>query len=436
MSATVAGRQTPLRSGARSCQSRETDAPASPPPHVGAPRRPPPAPCGVQPELRTRRPQRRAIRGQVIVLAVGALLPLRCSVFPDSAVVVPSAAGGTPVVEAMGGGWAGSHDRGGRFEAGLREGGALSAGGAGGSAGHGDSGAGQSSGSDGGSVGDASAAGGAVDGVGGGAVPSGGGGGGAGGAAAGDAEAGGIADSGAGGAAGGGAAGGGAVGGGAAGGGAAGGGAPGDGAVGGGSTGGSADAGMDAVAGQAGAPSDASPGGCQDRHFAASADAYIDEGAPQVNDGFGSALFVRGKNPSRRRTLIRFDLSPLAGRSIAGATLSLQLDAPTRALTLSVFPIAQNWSESEVSWSMSAANQPWSGGVTLPVCASTDLARNLQAGTIVPIDMTSAVQAVASGASANFGWLFDVDAPNGGASFRSKDPDAGSGPKLEVSVCP
>ena len=52
-------------------------------------------------------------------------------------------------------------------------------------------------------------------------------------------------------------------------------------------------------------------------------DTYIDETTPDVNIGTGVSMLLSNTTDSQRKILIKFDLTPLSGKTIIAATLSL-----------------------------------------------------------------------------------------------------------------
>ena len=93
------------------------------------------------------------------------------------------------------------------------------------------------------------------------------------------------------------------------------------------------------------------------------ADAYLDLGHGDSNYGRDGRLIV--KTVGNVTTLIRFDVAAPwvpAGVRVSGATLKLYFSArsPAAPVTLRVYRVLRSWAETEATWSLAGAGQPWS----------------------------------------------------------------------------
>ena len=86
--------------------------------------------------------------------------------------------------------------------------------------------------------------------------------------------------------------------------------------------------------------------------LAASADAWIDQANPSVNNGSDSALYVASQSGSRnRRALVKFTLPTVpTSCSLSSVILTLYNQSPGSGRTIDVFRANAAWVESTVRW--------------------------------------------------------------------------------------
>jgi len=124
-------------------------------------------------------------------------------------------------------------------------------------------------------------------------------------------------------------------------------------------------------------------------------DAWVNANSPTSNFGTGADVFVHNWGP--KYGLVRFDASVIAGQNIDSATLTLYLNDIAAAGNISLYAITSSWSESTVTWS----NQPPAEAVPVAIRALT-LADE---GSVISIDVTSAVQRWSDGVLVDAGFL-------------------------------
>lgn len=155
--------------------------------------------------------------------------------------------------------------------------------------------------------------------------------------------------------------------------------------------------------------------------FDADADAWIDQGAQTVNHGADQTIQVKARATSKRRTLVRFDLSDLpACATVSEARLRLHADSNSLSTSVShrVHLMIADWDEDGVTWLTRNGTNPWLGGGG--ASAGDDFAPDGTAiaatgtGTgFVEWDVTPDVQAILGGAD-NFGWIVKHAVEGGG----------------------
>jgi hypothetical protein len=152
-------------------------------------------------------------------------------------------------------------------------------------------------------------------------------------------------------------------------------------------------------------------------------DAWIDGYNPTWNYGDAGEILVTKWGP--RYGLVRFDAASLAGQDISEATLTLYLSSLYQSGTFSVYPINSAWSEGSVTW----ASQPPAEAVATAIVDLT----TADAGGLVTIDVTAAVQRWADGSLADAGFL--IMTSNGvRAFFDAKEMTGGNRATLVVNT--
>jgi len=151
-------------------------------------------------------------------------------------------------------------------------------------------------------------------------------------------------------------------------------------------------------------------------------DAWINANSPTTNFGTASDMFVHNWGP--KYGLVRFDAAAIAGQSVDSATLTLYLSDIAAAGSIGVRAISSSWSESTVTWN----NQPPAEAVATAVRALS-LADE---GSVISIDVTSAVQRWADGSLADAGFLI-VTSDGIKAYFDAKERAGGVAASLTVT---
>jgi Bacterial Ig domain/Domain of unknown function (DUF5011) len=158
-----------------------------------------------------------------------------------------------------------------------------------------------------------------------------------------------------------------------------------------------------------------------------SQDAWIEQLDPNRNHGDVNDVEIKSKNLQNERGLVQFSLSPIPlGSTIQSAVLKMYLNiTPGVSRQLNLSPVSSLWIEGnggvdnnptgEVTWT----NQPTVGSVVSSTTTGTT------DGVYLYFDVTSSVQNMLSGSSANNGWMI-IDNTEDSAvgrteDFRSKD---------------
>src|SRR5919109_2358234 len=112
------------------------------------------------------------------------------------------------------------------------------------------------------------------------------------------------------------------------------------------------------------------------------ADAWINYYNPNTNYGAGN--YLTAHVPGYKETLLRFDASPVTGRSVASATLWLYVAEVEAPAQVSVRAVTSSWSENTVTF----ASRPSSESSV----AGTYSINTGHRGATIPLDVTSIVQ--------------------------------------------
>lgn len=158
-------------------------------------------------------------------------------------------------------------------------------------------------------------------------------------------------------------------------------------------------------------------------------DAWINANSPSNNFGASDDIFVHNWGP--KHGLVRFDTAPIAGQIVTSATLELYLNSIASSGDIGVYAITSSWHETTVSWN----NQPPAESVAIANVSVTIA----DAGAMVVIDVTGAVQRWADGSLADSGFMivtgdsikafFDTKERSGGVpAILNVQVDDGSGP--------
>jgi len=138
--------------------------------------------------------------------------------------------------------------------------------------------------------------------------------------------------------------------------------------------------------------------------FQASGTTYISQNNPTTNYSSSPTIYVGRLSGGNYRSIIQFNINSIPiNYSINSATLSLYIvrnDAPALAKQLYVYRILQNYDINTVTYN----NQP----TVYPVAeGSTTITTEL--GTVISIDVTTAVTNWYNGLSKNYGFLLQDD---------------------------
>ena len=141
-------------------------------------------------------------------------------------------------------------------------------------------------------------------------------------------------------------------------------------------------------------------------------------------------------------TVVAFDLSALPAtadvrRAVLRFALSTGVDTER---TLSVYALAQTFTESRVSWDRFAQSAKWQtpgGDTAVSPSQVLVVGPSLRAGASVEFDVTSDVAAIAHGVRPGYGWLLAAGAGDMPIEFTSREsafPE--ERPALEITLCP
>jgi large repetitive protein len=160
----------------------------------------------------------------------------------------------------------------------------------------------------------------------------------------------------------------------------------------------------------------------------ASADAWLDEAAPNSNFGPDTVLKVTSKGPSNdTRAVLKFNLPTIPSDcSVVGATLRLNNQSPVSGRAIEVLRIDPNdaaWTENGVDWTNQPATTGSAATATTPASAGW-----------MQWDVTSQVQAMYSSTNGGFKVMDQIE---DGAGFEQQfgSREAGTNrPELVVTV--
>lgn len=175
-------------------------------------------------------------------------------------------------------------------------------------------------------------------------------------------------------------------------------------------------------------------------------DVMMKEEAPTTNYDGGTNPLEATKYDvgDHANSLVKFDLTSLAGVTVTSAKLGLYLYdfRETGPDTVSVFRVLRDWVESEATWNIYSTGNSWStgGGIgdgTDRVAAAVGSLSIGTAAQYYEFDLDAAdVQDCIDNASANFGWLLertDGQDDQHGRIFRQSNGTDGQRPYLEVT---
>ncbi len=172
-----------------------------------------------------------------------------------------------------------------------------------------------------------------------------------------------------------------------------------------------------------------------------SADSYIDEGTPTINNGSGNTVRVRSKTGSRQRTVVEFNLSSIpSDAAIKTGTLSLFMNqAPGSSRTLGAHRITGSvlWSETGVTWNSRDGSTNWTSVGGDFNAATSTTTTGTSSSVWLNWDIKADVQAWVDGSATNNGTLLkdaNESSTDEQERFASKeDGTAANQPKLAVS---
>jgi len=152
-------------------------------------------------------------------------------------------------------------------------------------------------------------------------------------------------------------------------------------------------------------------------------DAWINANSPETNRGLVENIFVHNYGP--KYGLVRFDTASVAGQHVNSATLALHLSSISRDGSISIYLITTAWNEATVTWN------------NLPSIEASPIAEYAlttgDAGSVVAVDVTAAVQRWADGSVPDAGFML-VTSDGIKAYFDSKEMTGGVPATLEVET--
>ena len=152
------------------------------------------------------------------------------------------------------------------------------------------------------------------------------------------------------------------------------------------------------------------------------ADAWVNQGNVNQNNGSTSPLNVQPNSGQNRRALIHFSLPALPHNcTVTSATLTVTVNSGTTGRTLNVFQAAATWVETTVTW----ANQPATTG-------SSSSAASASSGNI-SWTVTSQVQAMYSGTNTGFIIKDSAEASGSGNQKYNSREAASNKPQLSIT---
>jgi hypothetical protein len=163
----------------------------------------------------------------------------------------------------------------------------------------------------------------------------------------------------------------------------------------------------------------------------AETDAYVNQNAPNTNNGTGNFVDVQTGSGQNRRAYIRFDLTKCVPAIPSSATVllsTLRLFAtqiPTACHTYDIFDVAAAWTETAITWNNqpfgTTLNNPASGTRTDAItiggapCQNTTNTAYVTGWTVTPD-----VQRFVAGAQTNDGWMIRDDVENAATTDNAR----------------
>ncbi len=130
-------------------------------------------------------------------------------------------------------------------------------------------------------------------------------------------------------------------------------------------------------------------------------DAWINGNAATTNYGAATTLNVHNYGP--KFSLVRFDASTIAGKTVTKARLTIFVGSVGAPGQLTIYPVVSSWNEGTVTWTLQPPTEA-------NAVASIDLTTAM-GGSVFAIDVTSVAQRWASGALADAGFLLATVSP-------------------------
>ncbi len=166
-----------------------------------------------------------------------------------------------------------------------------------------------------------------------------------------------------------------------------------------------------------------------------SADTWIDFSHPADPHGSDSDLLIQAAAVSMR-TLVKFDTTDLAGKTVSNASLYFYISSADPGTTVFVHALAKAFVESQATWLEAQSTQSWitpGGDYTANPVSSF----NATGDCLVSLDVTGLVQGWVGDSSSNHGLILDAVGQAGfTVNISSKENSNGRGPMLVVTTNP
>jgi uncharacterized repeat protein (TIGR01451 family) len=154
----------------------------------------------------------------------------------------------------------------------------------------------------------------------------------------------------------------------------------------------------------------------------AMADAWLDTGNANANNGADTSLRNDNAAGNERRSVISFDLSSIpVSSTVLTATLQLYVTNPQAGQTLELYRVITNWTELEVTWNDRTTGTPWGAGGGDYDSGILWGSFNPNAVGIYQISLTTLAQDWVNGTSPNYGIILIATGANGISRLQSRE---------------
>ncbi len=175
-------------------------------------------------------------------------------------------------------------------------------------------------------------------------------------------------------------------------------------------------------------------GGSASPGLAASEDSWIESANPTTVHGGDANLFTNSAGD--QRALLKFDLAPLSGSSVASAALFVYIQSTDPGVTVTIYHLTSAWSETEATWIDAATVQPWStAGGDYNGSAVTSFSAPVS-NCYVQVDISSLVQAWFDNSIPNRGLILIASGAVGLQTSYIARENGSNGPFLLVVMNP